>query len=77
MTRQYLVDLRKECNWTSTQASQALGLSPSYYSQIENGRRAPDLNVSVLNKIAQAYRKSPEAILYLETEYQAAKSKTA
>lgn len=52
--REYLVTLRKEKGLTQKQLSQKLGISESYYSQIENGERQKRMDITIIDRISLA-----------------------
>lgn len=57
-----LKTLRLENKLSQAQASEALGLSRSHYSQVELGKQFP--SYSVLSKVAEFYRKDYQWILH-------------
>lgn len=52
--RDYLVTLRKEKGLTQKQLAQKLDISESYYNQIENGERQKRMDVTLLDRLANA-----------------------
>lgn len=52
--REYLVTLRKEKGLTQKQLSQKLGISESYYNQIENGERQKRMDITIIDRISLA-----------------------
>lgn len=61
-----LKKLRKEYNLTIYQMASMLGISPSYYSQIENKKRRLYYEIAI--KIATIFNKKPDDI-FLETKH--------
>lgn len=61
-----LKKLRKENNLTIYQMAFKLGISPSYYSQIENKRRRLYYEYAI--KIASIFNKKPDDI-FLKTKH--------
>jgi len=51
--RKWLKELRKERNLTQDGVAGELGLSQSYYSEIENGCKQADLNLSTVMKLSE------------------------
>lgn len=50
--RSYLLTLRKEKNLTQKEIAQKLDVSESYYSQIENGERQKNMDISLVNRLS-------------------------
>lgn len=61
-----LKNLRKENNLTIYQMAYKLGISPSYYSQIENKKRRLYYEVAI--KISAIFNKKPDDI-FLDTKH--------
>lgn len=59
-----LKNLRKKKKYTVTDMANFLKMSPSYYSQIENGKRK--LTYKQAKEIAQIFGKKPDQIFYTE-----------
>ena len=59
-----LKELRKKYNYTTEEMSLMLGISKSYYSQIENGKR--NLYYKLAVKIARIFDLKPDDIFYLD-----------
>lgn len=57
-----LKKLRKEYNLTIYQMASMLGISPSYYSQIENKKRRLYYEIAI--KIAVIFNKKPDDIFF-------------
>lgn len=61
-----LKTLRKKKKYTVTDMAHFLNISPSYYSQIENGKRK--LTYQQAKDIAKIFKKKPDQIFYTEDE---------
>ena len=53
MPRQYLIDYRKENGIKAADMAERLGLSESYYSQIENGKRQKNMDIALVAVISK------------------------
>ena len=50
--REWLKNLRKQNNITQSDMADLLGISQNYYSNIENGARAPHLTLPLASQIS-------------------------
>lgn len=53
--RKWLIELRNNSGITQSMMAERLGLSQSYYAQIETGERQADMNLSTACKIADIF----------------------
>lgn len=61
-----LKELRMKKGYTVLQMSKKLGISPSYYSQLENRKR--QLSYEQAYHIAKVFKKKPDQIFLIEYE---------
>lgn len=76
MKRAYLYSLRKQAHLSQAAVATQMGVSPTYYTSIENADRQKDMAFSIMQKLAQTFGTSVEQIMELETEYQQSQDKT-
>lgn len=55
MVRQWLKNIRTKANMSTYDVAKAAGISQSYYSALENGKRGKPLNVNIAKKIAKVF----------------------
>ncbi|MBE6138589.1 MAG: helix-turn-helix transcriptional regulator [Firmicutes bacterium] len=65
-TTDRLKQIRKEQGYTIYEMARMLGITPSFYSQIENKRRRLFYDTACL--IAQIFNMKPDEIFYLDKE---------
>lgn len=53
--RKWLIELRNNSGVTQSMMAKKLGLSQSYYAQIETGERQADMNLSTACKISDIF----------------------
>ena len=53
--RQYLKVLREKNNLTQAEIADKLNISESYYAMIELGERQKDMNLSLVEKLAEVF----------------------
>ena len=53
--RKYLKELREKNNFTQLETAEKLNISESYYSMLENGTRQKDMNLSLVEKLAEVF----------------------
>ena len=53
--RQYLKVLREKNNLTQAEIAEKLNISESYYAMIELGERQKDMNLSLVEKLAEVF----------------------
>ena len=53
--REWLKNLRKQNNITQSDMADLLGISQNYYSNIENGARAPHLTLPLASQISDIF----------------------
>ena len=53
--RGYLKELREKNNLTQLETAEKLNISESYYSMLENGTRQKDMNLSLVEKLAEVF----------------------
>jgi transcriptional regulator with XRE-family HTH domain len=61
--REWLKELRERGNLTQTEIANSLELSQNYYSNIENGERQKDLDLSLVIKLAKIFNVSVDYII--------------
>lgn len=64
--RTWLQNLRKAKGLSQKELSIRLGISANHYSNIENGKRLADLNLSTMHKLSQALNVSIAQIAIYE-----------
>lgn len=64
MKREWLISSRKKLNLSQAQVAKMLGISRSFYNQIENGERNPSGKVAL--RIANFYDLDMAHFFYLE-----------
>lgn len=70
MIGEVLKRLRKIYGYTALELSASLNISPSYLSEIENGKKQPSLEI--LKKIANAYGIRLSSLILLSESYEEA-----
>ena len=53
--REWLKKLREDSGLTQSEIAESLGVSQHYYSNIENGKRQEDMNLSTASKLADLF----------------------
>lgn len=66
--RYWLKKLRTKNNLKQNEIAEKLGISQGYYNLIETGERQKDLNLSLINKIAELFNVSVEYIVEQESK---------
>lgn len=64
--REWLKKMRDERKLTQEEVAGSLGISQNYYSEIENGRKQADLNLSIVTKLSEVLSVSVEEIIRQE-----------
>ena len=65
--RKYLLDKRKEKNLSTKEIALILGISPTHYNDIENGKRNPSIELSL--KISDFFKLPLATILRGRTQF--------
>lgn len=65
--RKYLLDKRKEKNLSTKEIALILGISPTHYNDIENGKRNPSIELSL--KISDFFKVPLTTILRGRTQF--------
>ena len=68
--RFWLKNLRTKNNLKQNEIAKKLEISQGYYNLIETGERQKDLNLSLINKIAELFNVSVEYIVEQESKGQ-------
>ncbi len=53
--REWMKQARKEAGLTMKESADKLGISESYYSMIEQGKRQPNLDMALASKLSQLF----------------------
>ncbi len=53
--RKYLKDLRNQQNKSQQDVADAVGITRQYYNMIEAGERQPDMSLSTMQKLSEAF----------------------
>jgi transcriptional regulator with XRE-family HTH domain len=65
--RKYLLEKRKEKNLSTKATAQILGISPTHYNDIENGKRNPSIELSL--RISDFFKLPLTRILKERTQF--------
>lgn len=68
--RKWLKNLRNQHKYSQQNVAEYLGITRQYYRLIETGERQKDLNLSLINKIAELFNVSVEYIVEQESKEQ-------
>lgn len=68
--RKYLTLMRKKQKLTQYDVAERIGIWQSNYSQIENGTRQINMDLSMMKKLATAFGVPLEEIVKAESKYQ-------
>lgn len=68
MPRDYLIAYRKESGISATEMAEKLGLSESYYSLIENGKRQKNMDITLAALISNVTGIPIQRIVEIEKE---------
>ena len=67
--RDWLYDLRNSQGLTLKQMGEKLGISESYYLQVEQGKRQQNMDIVLITRIAAATGKGEKEIVDMEMDY--------
>lgn len=67
--RDWLYELRNSKGMTLKQMGEKLGISESYYQQVEQGKRQKNMDIALITRIASATGKREKVIVDMELAY--------
>lgn len=64
--REYLVNYRKQSDFSQHYVAKELGISSQYYQMIENGTRQKNMNITLVSKLSDVFHVPMQEIISQE-----------